>query len=146
MRYIPTLLRTPVLIGLASAGVMFTSTLPAAARTAADTTPPTSPYIHAIFPLEPRTSCKVAMQVMLSTDDQTPQNQIRYQVFSNGVPLPGLWPYTGIPLGLPGWGYVDAVVKPAPTAQRWTLEAVDLAGNHSQPSPALSRGISCLPG
>jgi hypothetical protein len=140
VRDIPKLLRIPVLIGLASAGLMVTSTLAAAARTAADTKPPTPPYIQAIFPLEPRSSCKVAMRIHLSTDDITPQNEIRYQVFSNGVPISGLL-LADTKISPPGWGYVDARVRPAPTAQRFTVEAVDLAGNHSQQSPALSRTV-----
>jgi hypothetical protein len=139
VRYIPKLLRTAVLIGLASAGVMLTSTLAAAAPAAADTQPPTPPYIHAIFPLG---GCKVAMQILLSTDNQTPQNQIRYQVLSNGVPIPGqLLLAVDTRIGPPAFGYLDAVVGPAPTAQRFTIEAVDQAGNHSAPSSAVSRTI-----
>ena len=86
MRYIPKLLRIPVLIGLASVGLMVTSTVTAAARTAADTQPPTPSYISAIFPLG---GCKVDLRIRLSSDDRTPQSQIRYQVLSNGVPIPG---------------------------------------------------------
>ena len=139
MRYIPKLLRIPVLIGLASAGLMVTSTLPAAARTAADTQPPTPPYISAIFPLG---GCKVAMRIGLSTDDRTPQNQIRYQVLSNGVPIPGQLLLADTRITPPGFGYIDPVVQPAPTAQRFTLEAVDQAGNHSAPSYPVSRKVS----
>ena len=29
------------------------------------------------------------MRIGLSTDNSTPQNEIRYQVLSNGVPIPG---------------------------------------------------------
>ena len=121
MRYIPKLLGIPVLIGLASAGVMVTSTLTAAARTAADTQPPTPPYISAIFPLG---GCKVDMRIGLSTDNRTPQSRIRYQVLSNGVPIPG-----GVAgrtrVSPPGFGHLDVFVVPAPTAQRFTLEAVE---------------------
>ena len=138
MRYIPKLLRIPVLIGLASAGLMVTSTLAAAARTAADTQPPTPPYISAIFPLG---GCKVAMRVGLSTDNRTPQNQIRYQVLSNGVPIPGQVLRADTRVSPPGFGNLDAFVRPASTAQRFTLEAVDQAGNHSPPSFAVSRTI-----
>jgi hypothetical protein len=142
VRYVPKLLRIPVLIGLASAGLMVTSALAAAAGTAADTTPPTSPYISQILPLHSLGPCNIAMRIRLSTDDRTPQNQIRYQVLSNGVPIPGQLVLADTSLLLPpGWGYVDALVAPAPTAQRFTLEAVDQAGNHSQPSPAVSRLI-----
>ena len=139
MRYIPKVLRIPVLIGLASAGLMVTSTLPAAASTAADTKPPTMSWIAAIFPLEP--GCKVVFRVHLSTDDQTPQNQIRYQVLSNGVPIPGQLLLADPKITPPGFGYLDPVVAPAPTAQRFTLEAVDQAGNYTQPSFAVSRTI-----
>ena len=138
MRYIPKLLRTPVLIGLASAGVMVTSTLTAAASTAADTQPPTPPYISAIFP---RGGCELAMRIGLSTDNRTPQNQIRYQVLSNGVPIPGQLLLADTRLTPPGFGYIDPVVQPAPTAQRFTLEAVDKAGNQSAPSYPVSRTV-----
>ena len=138
MRYRPKLLRVPVLIGLAAAGLMVTSTLPAAARTAADTQPPTSPYISAIFPLG---GCKVDIRIGLSTDNRTPQNQIRYQVLSNGVPIPGQLLLADTKITPPGFGYLDAVVGPAPTAQRFTVEAVDQAGNHSAPSSVVSRTI-----
>ena len=138
MRYKPKLLRVPVLIGLAAAGLMVTSTLPAAARTAADTQPPTPPYISAIFPLG---GCKVDMRIGLSTDNRTPQNQIRYQVLSNGVPIPGALLLADTRISPPGFGYLDVFVAPAPTAQRFTLEAVDQAGNHSAPSYAVSRKV-----
>ena len=137
MRYIPKLVRIPVLIGLASAGSMVTSTLAAAARTAADTKPPTPPYISQIFRLNG--GCELAMRIRLSTDNGTPQNKIRYQVLSNGVPIPGQLLLADTRITPPGWGHVDAFVGPAPTAQRFTLEAVDRAGNHSAPSPAVSR-------
>src|SRR3954447_8401476 len=137
VRYIPKLLRIPVFIGFSSAGVMVTSTLTtAAARTAADTRPPTPPYISAIFPLG---GCKVDMRIGLSTDNRTPQNQIRYQVLSNGVPIPGEVLLADTRISPPGFGNLDAFVRPAPTAQRFTLEAVDQAGNHSAPSFAVSR-------
>src|SRR4051794_18493607 len=137
VRYIPKLLRIPVLIGLASAGVMVTSTLTAAAGTAADSQPPTPPYISQIFRLNG--GCELVMRILLSTDNVTPQNQIRYQVLSNGVPIPGQLLLADTRITPPGWGNHDAFVQPAPTAQRFTPEAVDHAGNHSAPSPAVSR-------
>jgi hypothetical protein len=140
VRYKPKLLRVPVLIGLAAAGLMVTSTLPAAARTAADTQPPTPPYIQAIFPL-PHSGCEVAMRIGLSTDNSTPQNEIRYQVLSNGVPIPGALLLADTRISPPGFGYLDVFVAPAPTAQRFTLEAVDQAGNHSGASFAVSRKV-----
>jgi hypothetical protein len=137
VKYIPKLLRIPALIGLASAGVMVAGTMAAAARTAADTKPPVPPYICSVNHLR----CTVQIRIMLSTDDQTPQNQIRYQVFSNGVPISGDLLLADTRITPPGWGYVSAPVAPAPTARRWTLEAVDQAGNHSQMSPGLSRTV-----
>jgi hypothetical protein len=141
VRYIPKLLRVPVLIGLAAAGLMVTSTLPAAARTAADTQPPTPPYISAIFPLHSLGPCKVGIRIGLSTDNLTPQNQIRYQVLSNGVPIPGQLLLADTRITPPGYGFLDAVVGPAPTAQSFTVEAVDQAGNHSAPSFVVKRTI-----
>ena len=81
------------------------------------------------------------MRMRLSTDNRTPQNQIRYQVLSNGVPIPGQLLLADTRISPPGWGNVDAFVRPAPTAQRFTLEAVDQAGNHSAPSFAVSRKV-----
>ena len=138
MRYIPKLLRIPVLIGLASAGLVVTSAQATAAPTAADTKPPTPPYISAIFPLG---GCKVDMRIGLSTDNRTPQNQIRYQVLSNGVPIPGQLLLADTRISPPGFGNLVVLARPAPTAQRFTLEAVDQAGNHSAPSFAVSRTI-----
>jgi hypothetical protein len=138
VRDIRKLLRVPVLIGLASAGLMVTSTLAAAARTASDTQPPTPPYISAIFPLG---GCEVAMRIGLSTDNRTPQNDIRYQVLSNGVPIPRQLLLADTRVLPPGFGYIDPVVQPAPTTQRFTIEAVDRAGNHSAPSFAVSRKV-----
>jgi hypothetical protein len=117
---------------------MVTSTPTAAARTAADTQPPTPPYISAIFRLG---GCKVDFRIGLSTDNRTPQNQIRYQVLSNGVPIPGALSLADTRISPPGFGNVDVFVRPAPTAQRFTLEAVDQAGNHSAPSFAVSRTV-----
>jgi hypothetical protein len=117
---------------------MVTSTLAAAARTAADTQPPTPPYISAIFPLG---GCKVDMRIGLSTDNRTPQSEIRYQVLSNGVPIPGQLLLADTRISPPGFGNLDAIVGPAPTAQRFTVEAVDRAGNHSAPSYAVSRTV-----
>jgi hypothetical protein len=138
VRYIPKLLCIPVLIGLASAGVMATSTLPAAARNAADTQPPTPPYISAIFRLG---GCKVDLRIGLSTDNRTPQSQIRYQVLSNEVPIPGALLLADTRITPPGFGHLDVVVRPAPIPQRFTVEAVDQAGNHSAPSFAVSRTV-----
>jgi hypothetical protein len=138
VRYLPKLLRIPILIGLASGGVMVTSMLTAAARTAPDTQPPTPPYISAIFRLG---GCKVDMRIGLSTDNRTPRNKIRYQVLSNGVPIPGAVVLADTRISTPGFGNLDVVVRPAPTAQRFTLEAVDQAGNHSAPSFAVSRTV-----
>jgi hypothetical protein len=115
---------------------MVTSAL-AAAATAADTKPPDPPYIQADYRLTGGVRCELAMRILLSTDNSTPQNQIRYQVLSNGVPIPGQLLLATTRSNLPpGWGWVNAHVQPAPTPQSFTLEAVDLAGNHSQPSPA----------
>ena len=137
MRYVPKVLRMPVLVGLVSTGLMATSSLAAAAGTAADTKPPDPPYIQADYRLNGGVGCELAMRIILSTDNSTPQNQIRYQVLSNGVPIPGqLLLATTRPNLPPGWGWVNAHVQPAPTPQSFTLEAVDLAGNYSQPSPA----------
>ena len=138
MRYIPKLLRIPVLIGLASAGLVVTSAQATAAPTAADTKPPTPPYISAIFPLG---GCKVSMRIGLSTDNRTPRDEIRYQVLSNGVPIPGQLLLADTRISPPGFGNLVVLARPAPTAQRFTLEAVDRAGNHSPPSFAVSRTV-----
>jgi hypothetical protein len=68
--------------------LMVTSAL-AAAATAADTKPPNPPYIQADYRLNGGVRCELALRITMSTDNSTPQNQIRYQVLSNGVPIPG---------------------------------------------------------
>ena len=81
------------------------------------------------------------MRIGLSTDNRTPQNQIRYQVLSNGVPIPGGALLADTRVSPPGFGNLDVFVRPAPTAQRFTVEAVDQAGNHSAPSFPVSRKV-----
>ena len=97
------------------------------------------PFVFdAIFPLG---GCKVDMRIGLSTDNRTPQNQIRYQVLSNGVPIPGQLLLADTRISPRGFGHLDAIVRPAPTAQRFTVEAVDQAGNHSAPSFPVNRNV-----
>jgi hypothetical protein len=62
-------------------------------------------------------------------------------VLSNGVPIPGQVLLADTRITPPGFGHLDVVVRPAPTAQRFTIEAVDRAGNHSAPSFAVSRTV-----
>ena len=55
--------------------------------------PASDPALH-FRDFSPPRECHLVMRILLSTDDGTPQNEIRYQVFSNGVPVPGrcCWP------------------------------------------------------
>ena len=137
MRYIPKLLGIPVLIGLASAGVMVTSTLTAAARTAADTQPPTPPYISRFFPsvgARSHADRAVDRQPHAAESDSLPG------ALERGSD-PGRVLLADTRVTPPGFGHLDSSCVPAPTAQRFTLEAVDKAGNHSAPSFAVSRKI-----
>src|SRR3954451_17254630 len=97
----------------------------AAAAATADTTPPTAPligYAEGFYCLT------VIIGANRSTDNVTPQPQLRYQAFADGT-LIGSLTDQGQPSG--PWGVLQ-LKKTGPNTI--TVRAVDAAGNRSAPS------------
>lgn len=111
----------------------------ASAATAADTTPPSAPlfgYAEGFYCLT------LIIGVVPSTDNVTPQSQLRYQVFDDGVAIGALTDRGNGP-----WG-VLALRHTGPNGV--AVQAIDAAGNRS----AFSRTVTvtgyytpgCTPG
>jgi hypothetical protein len=97
----------------------------AAAAASADRTPPTAPLLTYTSPW----GClQIAVGMMRSTDNATPQANLKYEVFANGVRL-GTLNDLGHPSGV--WGTLR--LQQAGT-NGITARAVDAAGNRSAPS------------
>src|SRR3954451_15478623 len=113
---------------IAIAAIAILSTLltgtPASAATA-DTSPPSTPligYAQGFYCLT------VIIGANRSTDNVTPQSQLRYEAFADGVFI-GLLTHQGEDSG--PWGVLQ-LKKPGPNTV--TVRAVDAAGNRSAPS------------
>lgn len=117
------------------------STGAAAAATGADTTPPTVPvigYAEGFYCLA------VVLGATRSTDNVTPQSQLRYEAFADGVSIGSL-----IDRGQPPGPWATLQLK-KPGSNTITVQAIDAAGNRS----ALSNGVvvtgyytpGCTPG
>jgi len=91
-----------------------------------DTTPPTAPTI--IY-AQGYNCLQVIVAVTRSTDNVTPQPQLRYTVFANGKAI-GSVPDRGDDAGV--WAWLQNVLTPGPNTI--TVEAEDAAGNFSRPS------------
>jgi len=115
---------------LTVAAVAILSTLPAgtgASAATADTTPPTAPFIGYA---EGFYCLTVIIGANRSTDNVTPQSQLRYEAFDDGVFI-GTLTDQGQPSG--PWGVLQ-LRKAGPNTV--TVQAVDAAGNRSAPSNA----------
>ena len=107
-----------------------TAGVPAQA-TRTDTTPPTPPYIVYADGLKWFPGClPLTIGIQRSTDDVTPQQNLVYEVFADGVRL-GSIRDTGTAGAV--WGTLH-FTRPGP--QTVTARAVDAAGNRSAPSNA----------
>jgi len=97
----------------------------AGAAAAADRTPPTAPFLSYTSPW----GCmQIAVGMNRSTDNATPQADLRYEVFADGVRL-GTLTDRGHVSGV--WGTLR-IIKAG--TNRITARAVDAAGNRSAPS------------
>lgn len=108
---------------IAILSTLFTGT--AASAAAADTTPPTTPlygYAQGFYCLT------LIVGVNRSTDNVTPQSQLRYEVFADGA-FVGLLTDRGHVSG--PWGTLQLRHAGPNTV---TVQAVDAAGNRSAPS------------
>jgi hypothetical protein len=94
-----------------------------------DVTPPTAPVI--IY-AQGYNCLQVIVAVSRSTDNVTPQSQLRYTVFANGQPI-GTVPDRGDDAGV--WAWLQNVLTPG--SDTITVEAEDAAGNFSSPSSAV---------
>jgi hypothetical protein len=98
-----------------------------AARAATvDTTPPTAPFMGYAEGFQ-CTLLIVGVNVM-STDNVTPQSQLRYQVYSDGVPVGA--PLTDLGYGEGAWGQLHFPTL-ASGYHQVAVRAIDAAGNES---------------
>jgi hypothetical protein len=117
-----------------AAAVVATIASTAAAATPAfaasrDVTPPTAPVI--IY-AQGYNCLQVIVAVTRSSDNVTPQAQLRYTVFANGKAI-GTVPDRGDDAGV--WAWLQNVLTPG--SDTITVEAEDAAGNFSSPSSAV---------
>jgi hypothetical protein len=122
--------RRRLIRALTVAAVAFLSTLPAcaaASAASADTTPPTAPFVGYA---EGFYCLTVIIGVNRSTDNVTPQSELRYEAFADGV-LIGSLTDQGQPSG--PWGVLQ-LTKAGPNTI--TVQAMDAAGNRSALSNA----------
>jgi len=126
----------------AAAAILATAlSAPAASAAIADTTPPTAPRIGYAQGFQ---CLMVIIGAQRATDDVTPQPELRYEAFADGVPIGALLD-RGHPSG--AWGVLHL---PHPDANTVTVRAYDAAGNRSAPSNSVVvRGFhtpGCTPG
>jgi hypothetical protein len=122
--------RRRLIRALTVAAIAFLSTLPAcaaASAASADTTPPTAPFVGYA---EGFYCLTVIIGVNRSTDNVTPQSELRYEAFADGV-LIGSLTDQGQPSG--PWGVLQ-LTKAGPNTI--TVQAMDAAGNRSALSNA----------
>lgn len=119
----PRLIRTIALAAAAILSTLFMGT--GASAASADTTPPTAPFIGYA---EGFYCLTVIIGANRSTDDVTPQSELRYEAFDDGV-LIGTLTDQGQPSG--PWGVLQ-LTKTGPNTV--TVQAIDAAGNRSAPS------------
>ena len=101
-----------------------------------DTTPPTAPYL--IY-YEGYHCGQLIVGMMSSTDNLTPQSQLRYEVFVDGTPI---GPAPNMSDGQVWAWFQNDVLRPG--SHTVTVKAEDAAGNWSAPSNAgVVTGYAC---
>ena len=118
-------IRTMTVAAVAILSTLLTGT--AASAASADTTPPTAPFIGYAQGFYCLT---VILGANRSTDNVTPQSELRYEAFANGAFI-GLLTDQGQPSG--PWGVLQLKT---PGENTVTVQAVDAAGNRSALSSA----------
>ena len=116
-------------------------TVTATPASAADTTPPAATRIGSAAPYQ---CLSLVLSAKRSTDNVTPQDQLRYEAFADGVFI-GTLLDAGHPAG--AWGFLHLLHGGSSVV---TVRVVDAAGNRS----AFSRGVpvtafytpGCAPG
>jgi len=119
----PALIRRATVLAVAILSTLLSGT--AASAATADTTPPTAPFIGYAQGFQCLT---VIIGAIRSTDNVTPQSQLRYEAFADGVSI-GALVDRGQPPG--PWGVLH-LTKSGPNTI--TVRAIDAAGNRSAPS------------
>lgn len=127
----------PTTIAVAAAALSSTLAAGTPAHAGADTTPPTV----SILDYAEGYHCGTLITGSLrSTDNVTPQSQIRYEVFADGKPI-GPELDQGDESGVWAWFQNDVLT---PGLHTITVKAEDLAGNWSAPSNAdVVTGYAC---
>jgi hypothetical protein len=133
---------SPLIRATAAVAAAFLVTgLTATSASAADTTPPAPTRIGFAGPYQ---CLSLVLSANRSTDNVTPQSQLRYEAFADGVFI-GTLLDSGHPAG--AWGFLHLL---HPGSSVVTVRVVDAAGNRS----AFSRGVAvtafhtpgCAPG
>jgi len=119
-----------------AAGMMSAVMAGAPALASSDTTPPTAPYL--IY-YEGYNCGQLIVGMMSSTDNVTPQSQLRYEVFVDGAPI---GPAPNMSDGEVWAWFQNDVLTPG--THMVTVKAEDAAGNWSAPSAARAvTGYAC---
>ena len=128
---------SPLFRATTAAVAAFLSTgLTATAASAADTTPPAPTRASA----SPYQCLSVVVSSTRSTDNVTPQSQLRYQAFADGVFI-GTLLDSGHPAG--AWGFLHLLHGGSSVV---TVRVVDAAGNRSAFSPGVAVTAFYTPG
>jgi len=134
----PRTIRTLAVAAVTALSALLLGATPSAAS--ADTTPPSTP----VWGYAQGFQCLMLIIIVpRSTDNVTPQDQIRYRVLANGVDIGGLVDQ-GAYSGVTGILHLQ---KPGPNTV--TVQALDLAGNRSTSRPVAVTGYytpGCTPG
>ena len=125
----------------AAAAALLVTGLTATAASAADTTPPAPTRIGSAVPYQ---CLSLVLSANRSTDNVTPQSQLRYETFADGVFI-GTLLDAGHPAG--AWGFLHLLHGGSSVV---TVRVVDAAGNRS----AAGQGVAvtafytpgCAPG
>ena len=121
----------------ATAAAFLVTGLTATAASAADTTPPAATRVGYIAPYQ---CLSLALSADRSTDNVTPQSELRYEAFADGVFIGNL-----VDSGHPGgaWGFLHLLHGGISIV---TVRVVDAAGNRSAFSPGVGVRAFYTPG
>ena len=123
------LVRVLAIAAVATLSTLLTGTAAGAARSA-DRTPPTAPFLGYAEGFQ---CTMLIVGIDRSTDNATPQSQLRYQVYSDGVPLSAPLSDTGSMEGV--WAVMNFQTLAAGN-HIVAVRAIDAAGNRSALSNA----------
>jgi len=122
---------------VATAAAVLATGLTATAASAADRTPPAPTRIGSATPYQ---CLSLVLSAHRSTDNVTPQPELRYEAFADGVFI-GTLLDSGHPAG--AWGFLHLLHGGSSVV---TVRVVDAAGNRSAPSPGVAVTAFFTPG